>query len=63
MILDITRIRVGPQMGILKLFFFSYITYAVYSRYNTVWIANTDIGMASKNSVIVKCLKWKTRRV
>ena len=30
---------------------FSYITYAFYSRYNTVWITNTEIGLDPKNSV------------
>ena len=31
---------------------FSYITYAFYSRYNTVWRANTEIGLDPKNGVI-----------
>ena len=50
MVLDITRIRVGPQMAILDSF--SYITYAFYSRYNTDWIANTEIVLDPNNSVI-----------
>ena len=45
MVLDITRITVGPQIAII-------ITYVFYSRYNTVWIANTEIGLDSNNSVI-----------
>ena len=31
---------------------FSYIIYAFYSRYNMVWIANTENGLDPKNSVI-----------
>ena len=49
-VLDITRIGTGPQMAIKDSF--SYITYAFYSPYNTVWIANTEIGLDPKNSVI-----------
>ena len=49
-VLDITRIGTGPQMAIKDSF--SYITYAFYSRYNTVWIANTEIGLDPKSSVI-----------
>ena len=49
-VLDITRIRDGPQMAIQGSFF--YIIYAFYSRYNTVWIANTEIGLDPNNSVI-----------
>ena len=50
MVLDITRIRLGPQMAIQN--FFSYITYAFYSQYNTVWISNTEIVLEPKNSVV-----------
>ena len=49
-VLDITWIRLGPQMAIQN--FFSYITYAFYSRYNTVWIANTEIVWDPNISVI-----------
>ena len=49
-VLVITQIKVGPQMAIQDSF--SYTTYAFYSRYNTVWIANTDIGLNPKDSVI-----------
>ena len=49
-VLDITRIRVGSQIAILDTFFC--ITYAFYSQYNTVWIANTEIGLDSNSSVI-----------
>ena len=45
-VLDITRVRVGPQMA------FSYITFTFYSRYNMVWKANTEIGLDPNNSVI-----------
>ena len=50
MVLDITRIRVGPKMAIFDSF--SYITYTFYSQYNKDWIANTEIGLDPKNSVI-----------
>ena len=49
-VLDMTRIRVGPQMAVLKTF--SNVTYAFYSGYDTVWIINTEIGLDPKNSVI-----------
>ena len=49
-VLDITGIRVGPQMAIQDSF--SYVIYAFYSPYNTVWIANTEIGLDPNNSVI-----------
>ena len=49
-VLNITRIRVGPQMAIQGSF--SYIIYAFYSRYNMIWIANTEIGLDPNNSVI-----------
>ena len=49
-VLDITRIRVEPQITIED--FFSYITYAFYSRYHTVWIANTEISLDPNNGVI-----------
>ena len=49
-VLDITRIRVGPQKAIS--YFFSYITYGFYSQYNMDWIANREIGLDPKNSVI-----------
>ena len=49
-ILDTTRIWVGPQMATFYTFF--YITYIFYSRYNTDWIANTEIGLDPNNSVI-----------
>ena len=55
-VLDITRIRVGPQMAIKDTF--SYIIYAFYSRYNTDWIANTEIGLDPNNSVIKR--SWCT---
>ena len=32
--------------------FFSYITYAFYSQYNTVWISNTEIVLDPNNSVV-----------
>ena len=52
MVLDITQIRTGPQMAIwLFKTLFSYITYAFYSQYNMVWIANTEIGLDPNNSV------------
>ena len=49
-VLDITRIGTGPPMAIKDSF--SYITYAYYSQYNTVWIANMEIGLDPKYSVI-----------
>ena len=49
-VLDITRIRVGPQIAISD--FFSYIIYAFYCQYNTDWIANMEIGLDPNNSVI-----------
>ena len=50
MVLDITRLRDGPQLGIWDSF--SYITYTFYSWYNTVWIANMDFDLDPKNSII-----------
>ena len=55
-VLDITRIRVGPQIAILDSF--CYITYAFYSHYNTVWIANMEIVLDPNNSVIKRL--WYT---
>ena len=54
-VLDITGIRVGPQMAISVSF--SNITYSFYSRYNSDWIANTEIGLDHNNSVIKNVLK------
>ena len=34
---------------------FSYIIYAFYSRFNTDWIANKDIGLKPNNSVKRLC--------
>ena len=45
-VLDITLIAVGPQ-----LYCFAICLY-IYSRYNTDWIANTEIGLDPSNSVI-----------
>ena len=55
--LDITWIRVGPQMAIKDSF--SYVTCAFCSRYNTVWIANTEIGLDPKIVFNIKRL-WFT---
>ena len=43
---------------------FSCITYAFYSQYNTVWIANMEIGLDPENSVIKRlwCI-WLYHRV
>ena len=41
MVLDITRIRAGPEIAIYK-DSFSYITLPFSSQYNTIWIANTE---------------------
>ena len=49
-VLDITRIGTGPQMAIKDSC--SCITYAFYSQYNTVWIANMEIFLDPENSVI-----------
>ena len=58
MVLDIAQIGTGPQMAIKDSF--SYIIYAFYSRYNMVWIANTEIGLDPKNSVIKRLwYTWK----
>ena len=48
-VLDITRSSAGLQMAIEDKF--SYITYSFYSQYNTVWIANMQIGLDANNSV------------
>ena len=48
-VMDITRIRLGPQMAIQN---FSYITYAFYSQYNKVWMSYTEIVWDPNNSVI-----------
>ena len=45
MVLDITLITAGPQMAILDV-------YTFYSRYNTDWIAYTEISLDPNNSVI-----------
>ena len=47
MVLDISWLIAGPQMVLLYI-------YTFYSRYNTDWIANTDIGLDPNNSVIKK---------
>ena len=44
-VLDITLITVGPQL------FWLYV-YTFYSHYNMDWIANTEIGLDPRNSVI-----------
>ena len=46
-VLDIALIIVGPQMVI-----FGICLYTFYSRYNTDWIADTEIGLDPNNSVI-----------
>ena len=58
-VLDITRIRTGPQMAIKDSF--TCITYAFYSQYNTVWITNTEIGLDPENSVIKRL--WCIRSI
>ena len=56
-VLDITRLKFGPQLAILDSI--SYINYALYSRHNTVLIANIEIDMDSNNRVIKRlwCIK------
>ena len=49
-VLDITRIRAGPQMAISVSF--SHIIYPFYSQYNTDWIANMEIGLDPNNSIM-----------
>ena len=52
-VLDITLITVGLQLLISNYFcLFLLYFYTFYSRYNTVWIANTEIGLDPNNSVI-----------
>ena len=41
MVLDITRVIAGPQMVIKDWF----CNYTFYFRYNTDWIANTEISL------------------
>ena len=45
-VLDITRISIGP------LYYIFLHNYTFYSRYNTIWIANMEIGLDPNNSVI-----------
>ena len=44
--------------------FFSYIPYAFYSRYSTVWLANMEIGLDPNNSIIKRlwCI-WNMARI
>ena len=58
-VLDITRVNAGPQMVIKKLILL--YNYTFYSRYNTDWIANTEIGLDPNKSVIKRL--WCTYRV
>ena len=46
MVLDITLITVGPQLDIFAICLY------IYTRYNTDWIANTEIGLDPSNSLI-----------
>ena len=60
--LDIKRTRVGSQLAIYDSF--SYITSAIYSRYNTVWITNTEIDLDPENSAVKRLwcidrIQWK----
>ena len=48
-----TLITVGPQLVILDYFCYLSID-TFYSHYNTVWIANTEIGLDPNNYSVIK---------
>ena len=52
MVWGITRISVGPQFVILDLLSYITIHFTLVIIINTVWIANTEIGLDPNNSVI-----------
>ena len=58
-VLDITRIRIGPQVTIENTF--AYITDAFYFQYNTVWMAYTETGLDPNKSVIKRLSRLMTK--